>query len=256
MENRCAPFVVRFMLSFLGGRRVSQNLVATVGLNRSATTMIYFSSCYYILIPFIWMAGLLIEGSSQQLGIIEGRLQFSDKTPFNETTRITLNHGEFSTYSRLDGTFAIRNVPPGIHVLDIQSTVYHFSQIKIQFLPDEMSNPRCIEYLYPGAKKNAVPHPLTLTALATYSYFEPRRGFSIFDLLKNPMIIMMAFSAGLMFLMPKMMEGLDPEEKERMKQQMEMQKDPTKLLSQLWGDLSGTAQQPESTVVRKKDKTK
>ena len=45
-----------------------------------------------------------------------------------------------------------------------------------------------------------------------------------------------------MFLMPKMMEGLDPEEKARMKQQMEMQKDPTKMLSQLWGDMSGEAE--------------
>jgi len=38
--------------------------------------------------------------------------------------------------------------------------------------------------------------------------------------------------------MPKMMDQLEPEEKARMKQQMAMQSDPTKMLGQLWGDLT------------------
>lgn len=55
---------------------------------------------------------------------------------------------------------------------------------------------------------------------------------------------MMAFSVGMMVVMPKMMEGLDPEEKARMQQQMEMQKDPTKMLASLWGDMSGDQKEP------------
>jgi hypothetical protein len=186
-------------------------------------------------------------------GTIEGVLTFADKTrPFNETARIMLNHGEFSTYSRVDGSFSIYNVPPGIHVLDVQSTVYHFGQVKIQLLEDAMDTPKCLEYLYPGAKKQAIKHPLVLKAIATYQYFEEKKGFSIFSILKNPMVMMMGFSAVLMFLMPKMMEGLEPEEKERMKQQMAMQKDPSKLLGQLWGDISGTKEQePKAKTERK-----
>jgi len=38
--------------------------------------------------------------------------------------------------------------------------------------------------------------------------------------------------------MPKMMENLEPEEKARMKRQMAMQSDPSKMLGQLWGDLT------------------
>jgi hypothetical protein len=34
---------------------------------------------------------------------------------------------------------------------------------------------------------------------------------------------------GMMFMMPKMMEGLDPEQKEQMQRQMEMQQDPSKV---------------------------
>ena len=59
------------------------------------------------------------------------------------------------------------------------------------------------------------------------------------------MVLVMVASAALMFVMPRMMENLDPEQKEQMKKQMEMQQDPTKMLSQLWGDLSGTNAQPQ-----------
>jgi hypothetical protein len=98
-----------------------------------------------------------------------------------------------------------------------------------------MAAPKCIEYAYPGANKQPISHPLVLTAHATYEYFEPRPGFSVLSLLRNPMLLMMLFSVGLMYVLPKMMENLEPEEQERMRAQMEMQKDPTKMLSQLFG---------------------
>jgi hypothetical protein len=43
------------------------------------------------------------------------------------------------------------------------------------------------------------------------------------------MLLMMIVMGGMMFLMPKMMENLDPEQKEQMQRQMEMQQDPTKV---------------------------
>jgi ER membrane protein complex subunit 7 len=156
-------------------------------------------------------------------------------SPFNLTARITLNHDEYTTFSRNDGSFIIYNVGPGIHQLDIQNAAFHFPQIKVQLLEESMTTPKCLEYAYPGATKNPVPYPLVLTPYAAFNYFEQRKGFSIFVILKNPMFLMMGFSALMMFFMPKMMENLEPEEKERMMQQMEMQKDPTKMLSSFFG---------------------
>jgi hypothetical protein len=196
------------------------------------------------LVGVLLVAGTAIADSPR--GTIEGRLQFPDKSAFNITTRVTLNHGERSTYSRADGSFSVYSVEPGIHVLDVQSVTHHFSQIKIQLLEEDMSSPKCLEYFYPGATKQPAAYPLALNAIATYDYFEKRQGFSIFSMLKNPMVLMMGFSAVLMFIMPKMMEGLEPEDKERMKQQMEMQKDPTKMFGQLWGDLTGPGEEEKS----------
>lgn len=50
---------------------------------------------------------------------------------------------------------------------------------------------------------------------------------------------MMLVSIGMMFLMPKMMENLEPEERERMQKQMAAQQDPSKMLSNLWQDIAG-----------------
>eukprot|EP00591_Stephanopyxis_turris_P007465 CAMPEP_0195511760 /NCGR_PEP_ID=MMETSP0794_2-20130614/3972_1 /TAXON_ID=515487 /ORGANISM="Stephanopyxis turris, Strain CCMP 815" /LENGTH=229 /DNA_ID=CAMNT_0040639417 /DNA_START=95 /DNA_END=784 /DNA_ORIENTATION=+ len=175
---------------------------------------------------------------------IRGKLRLPNDTPVN-TTRVTLNNNEYTTYTQSDGSFAFYNVPPGVHLLDVQSLTHLFSHVKIQLLESAMTageGPKCIEYAYPGAPKQAIPHPLLLTAHAKYQYFEPRQGFSILSILKNPMLLMMLVSGVLMFMMPKMMENLDPEQKEQMQKQMEMQSDPQKMLSQLWGDIAGGAE--------------
>ena len=172
---------------------------------------------------------------------IEGRIEFQGviTKPFNITTKITLNHGEYTTYSRIDGSFVIYDVGPGIHDVTFFSKKYHFPQVKIQLLEDSMDAPKCLEYTFPGAQKRALKYPLVINPKGSYQYFETKKGFSIFGLLRNPMVIMMLFSGGLMFAMPYMMEGLDPEEKARMKEQMKSQQDPSAMLTQMWGDMTG-----------------
>lgn len=178
-----------------------------------------------------------------QHAIIKGRVQFPDGSPFNVTVPVTLNHGEFRTYSKADGSFIFRNVPPGIHQVDVLSTTHHFGQVKVQLLEDSMT-PNCIEYAYPGAPKKTMLHPINMTAYATLEYFEKKPGFSIFAMLRNPMVIMMLFSVGIMFLMPRLMEGLDPEEKARMREQMAAQQDPNKMLSNLFQGFTGETEEP------------
>ncbi len=182
-----------------------------------------------------------------------GKLIFPDKTPYNITSRISLNDDEITTYSRTDGTFVLYNVGPGVHQLDVHNPYHFFSQVRIQLKEDAMDNPKCLEYAYPGATKVATAHPLILQAHGLYEYFEKRQGFTIMSLVSNPMVLMGVMMVGMMFFMPKMMDSLDPEEKERMRKQMEMQKDPSKMLTHLWGELTGT---PEEEPKRTKAVTR
>lgn len=109
---------------------------------------------------------------------IKGKLRLPDpSTPLN-STRLTLNDGTFNTYTQPDGSFIFHRVPPGVHLLDVQSREHHFSQVKIQLL-ESMDSPKCIEYVFPGATKQAIPHPLELVAHASYEYYEPRQVCSV-----------------------------------------------------------------------------
>ena len=191
---------------------------------------------------------LCVISQAAETATIEGRLEYPDGTPFNITTPVTLNHGEQFTYCKVDGSFIFRKVPPGVHQIDVQSTTHHFGQVKIQLLEESMTDPKCVEYAYPGATKKPIEYPIVMTAYATYEFFEKRPAFSIFAILKNPMFLMMAFSVGMMFLMPKMMEGLDPEEKARMKEQMAAQQDPTKMLSNLFGGFGEEEPAPKRKI--------
>lgn len=188
---------------------------------------------------------------------IQGRLRLPDPSIMLNSTRITLNDGsQHSTYTQVDGSFVFYRVPPGVHLLDVQSREHHFSQVKIQLLEEAMDVPKCIEYVFPGAPKQAIPHPLELTAHASYEYYEPRQGFSMFGMLKNPMFLMMLVSVVGMVMMPKMMEGMDPEQKEQMQKQMAMQQDPSKMLTQMFQDMTGSGEEPEAPQIEKKASSK
>jgi ER membrane protein complex subunit 7 len=108
--------------------------------------------------------------------------------------------------------------------------------------------------LYPGAPKRVVdyssssqsseqqPSVVKIHALAEIRYFEERKSpwFMISGLIKNPMLIMMVVMAGLMYMMPKLMEDMNPEERAQMKKQMAMQQDPVKMLGSLFGGADDT----------------
>ena len=132
---------------------------------------------------------LLASAASVPTATIRGRLRLPNPGEHLNRTRVTLND-DLGTYTQDDGSFVFHRVPPGVHLLDVQSRTYHFSQVKVQLLEGAMGSPKCIEYYYPGAAKQAVPHPLDMVAHAEYQYYEPRQGFSVMGIFKNPMLLM------------------------------------------------------------------
>jgi hypothetical protein len=181
---------------------------------------------------------------------IEGYIFLPNGTTLSNTL-ISLNDGEYKTYSQQDGRFILYDIPPGVHSLDVHDQQFFFSQVKIQLLDQYMDSPKCIEYIYPGAIKQQIQYPLKLVAHGSFSYFDIRPVFSPFSLLKNPMVLLMVFGVIMIFVMPSMMENLDEDQKMQFKKQMEMQKDPTKLFSSLIGDLSGKDDTETNSSVKK-----
>ena len=144
-----------------------------------------------VLVFFSLLPGVHGEGEAPATVPIRGKLLLPSGEPLTNTTRITLNDGEWATYSQTDGAFVFHRVGPGVHALNVHSHEHHYPTVKIQLKPENDMEPKCIEYAYPGAAKVVVSYPLELTALAQYQYFEPKPRFNPLRLLKNPMVLMM-----------------------------------------------------------------
>lgn len=66
-------------------------------------------------------------------------------------------------------------------------------------------------------------YELILEPLREEQYYEKREPFSIMSLMKSPMGLMMGFMLLVMFVMPKLMENIDPEEMRRAQEDMRAQ---------------------------------
>lgn len=174
------------------------------------------------------------EESSSSLYSVEGTLSLKDRSRLG-TTELVLNGGEYRTFSRTDGSFVFYDVQPGIYLLDVLSVDYFFSQIKLS-LPDSIDQQiQCVEYKYPGATKVAAPYPLRLVGGGKKQYFDVREQPGLHTLFRNPMMLMLVVTGGLVVLMPKMMENMDPDEMKKMQEQMGAANDPAQMLKNLFG---------------------
>lgn len=121
---------------------------------------------------------------------------------------------------------------PGIYQLDVQCHRYAYSQYKLKVSAEDLSI-QAVEYAYPGAMKTATAYPLIVSPHTKVDYFEKKQEISIIKMITgNPMMIMMAISFGAMFFMPKMMEGMDPEQ---LKEIQKQQGDPMANMKKLFG---------------------
>jgi hypothetical protein len=145
---------------------------------------------------------------------LEGRISLpaGEDAAHASNVEVTLNGGMRAAVTRADGAFTFHDVSPGIYQLDVQSPRYVYSQFKLKVSDRDLSI-QAVEYAYPGAPKAATAYPLSISPHVKIDYFEQKQQINILKMITgNPMMIMMAVSFGAMFLMPKMMEGMDKDQ--------------------------------------------
>lgn len=192
--------------------------------------LFYFFTCWFSLIRLCW------SNSDYYLTLpVEGILQIPGGR-FAGNIELTLNGGQFSALTRVDGSFTFHDIPTGVYILDASTVHYIFPQMKLKVASDE-GTISVLEYKYPGAAKIPSQYPIILKALSSVNYFTPKPKFSILGMLMgNPMMIMMIISVGAMVLFPKMLQGMSPEELEEFKKQSSASGgDPMKELSKMIG---------------------
>ena len=164
---------------------------------------------------------------------VRGRVVLPSQMGRPEPVKVVLNQGEHTAFTRFDGSFRFHDVSPGIYTVSVLDTKHHFGDIKIDV--KSSGKIRALFYAYPGAPKAATAYPLVFRHKANYQYFVARPQLSVLSIFKHPMILMMVPMMLMMVCLPKMMENMDPEEKEKMRKQMQHE-DPREMLNKLWGN--------------------
>ncbi|CAO3622970.1 unnamed protein product [Mucor hiemalis] len=120
------------------------------------------------------------------------------------TTKVTLNGAQHTAHIRSDGSFVF-----WIYLLEVQSIDNIFPKLRVDVNEQEE-----IQASYTGLgiswnqRGYNVDYPLQIQAKAEAEYFMERQKFNVIGMFKNPMFLMLGFSAIMMFFMPKMMEQM------------------------------------------------
>ncbi|XP_077237980.1 ER membrane protein complex subunit 7 homolog [Tasmannia lanceolata] len=136
----------------------------------------------------------------------------------SSNVKIILNGGQQVTFIRPDGYFSFHNVPAGTHLIEVSALGYFFSPVRVDV---SARNPGKVQAALTENRRALI--ELVLEPLREEQYYEIREPFSVMSLVKSPMGLMMGFMLIVVFLMPKLMENIDPEEMRRTQEEMRNQ---------------------------------
>ncbi|KAJ1703606.1 hypothetical protein LUZ63_003385 [Rhynchospora breviuscula] len=129
--------------------------------------------------------------------------------------KVILNGGQRTTFVRPDGYFSFHDVPAGTHLIEVSSIGYLFSPVRVDI---SARNPGKIQAAL--TENSRALNELVLEPMKDEQYYEIREPFSMLSLVKSPMGLMIGFMVLVMFVFPKMMDGVDPEEMRQAQEQM------------------------------------
>ncbi|OAY53647.1 ER membrane protein complex subunit 7 homolog [Manihot esculenta] len=194
--------------------------MASIFRSQSVLLIFYIQFCLSLLAP-----ALAISSGSGDGYTINGRVKITgmDAKGFGlpgklSNVKVILNGGQGITSLRPDGYFSFNNVPAGTHLIEVAAVGYFFSPVRVD-----------VSARFQGKIQAALTEnrrglsELVLEPLRDEQYYEIREPFSIMSVVKSPMGLMMGFMLVVMFVMPKLVENMDPEEIRRAQEEMRQQ---------------------------------
>lgn len=154
---------------------------------------------------------------------IRGRVDLSGSS-LPVSVRLNARHYAFV---RSDGTFVFRDVSSGTHELTVLDPKREFTRATVEI--DSAQNVVKILEWFPsqaqgqGPQARLVPQ-LVVRSLGEVDYFEKRQTVSVMSFFANPMMLMLGVTLVMGMAMPKLMEGMDPEELKRVNKDMANQR--------------------------------
>ncbi|XP_059282109.1 ER membrane protein complex subunit 7 homolog [Lycium ferocissimum] len=179
------------------------------------------------LIPLLALCSLLLPSASGSTDgyTINGRVKIpgfslkgSGLAAKASNVKVILNSGQRVTFLRPDGYFSFHDVPAGTHLIEVSAIGYFFSPVRVDV---SARNPGKVQAALTENRRSL--SELVLEPLRDEQYYEMREPFSVMSLVKSPMGLMVGFMLVVMFLMPKLVENMDPEEIRKAQEEMRSQ---------------------------------
>ncbi|KAM7258984.1 hypothetical protein ACFE04_014725 [Oxalis oulophora] len=161
--------------------------------------------------------GYTINGRVKLPGLGVGAKGFALPGKLSDV-KVLLNGGLSVTFLRPDGYFSFYNVPAGTHLIEVAAMGYLFSPVRVDV---SARNPGKIQAALTETRRGL--NELVLEPLREEQYYEIREPFNVMNIVKSPMGMMVGFMVVVMFLMPKLVENMDPEEMKRAQEEMRNQ---------------------------------
>lgn len=154
-----------------------------------------------------------------------------------------LDGGVYVGFAKENLEFIVSAVEPGSYLVEVDYPDLIFETVRVDITAKGKIRARRIDlqFLRPPDELKA-PYPLKLTAVSRANYFTKREQWRVQDILMNPMLLMMLLPMGLMYLLPKMQENMDPEtrtEMERMQLQPGQIPDVSEMMTNMLGSGTG-----------------
>ena len=134
--------------------------------------------------------------------------------------KLALDGGARTAVARADGGFQFSDVLPGVYLLEATAVGYSFPQLRVDVSAKHKSV-RWARVAAGGARR--WPAPVVVAAEAPLDYYEKEDGGGLMKMVMSPMGLMAVFMCVMAFVMPRMLEGIDPEELKKMQKEMQAQ---------------------------------
>ncbi|KAG7540701.1 Carbohydrate-binding-like fold [Arabidopsis thaliana x Arabidopsis arenosa] len=189
-----------------------------------STSLFALIVCQISLI-FLFASTLPISSGSESEDsyTITGRVRIPASTVIGHAAKfsnikVILNGGQHVTFLRPDGYFTFHKVPAGTHLIEVYAMGYFFSPVRVDVSARHRGK---VQATLTETRRSLT--ELVLEPLRAEQYYEMREPFSVMSILKSPMGLMVGFMVVVVFLMPKLMENIDPEEMKSAQEQMRSQ---------------------------------
>lgn len=134
--------------------------------------------------------------------------------PWDPYTTVSVNSLDITTFVNSKGEFTLHGIPPGSHIIQINSFLYNFPYIRIDVSTDGSIIPTL--YFEGSDLSNLGPDLLSAPSIEIFptssrNFFLQRQGLNILDIFKNPMMLMSIASLVMVIVGPKLLANMPTE---------------------------------------------